>query len=140
MLFRSRVFLDNVATSTLVFEGQGRVQEYIGGYADWMKQRAPEKEAVPEKPKKGKPKSVATGLRKLTFREQRELEALPGLIETLEIEKRDLFSALSDPEIYKTAGQNVVRLQTRLDELEAELETAYARWEFLEAVVLQLKG
>ncbi len=135
-----RVFLDNVATSTLVFEGQGRVQEYVGGYEDWMKQRVPEKEAAPEKPKKEKSKSAVTGSRKLTFKEQRELEALPGRIETLEIEKRDLFSALSDPKMYKTAGQNVVRLQTRLDELEAELETAYVRWEFLEAVVLQLKG
>jgi len=135
-----RAFLDNVATSTLVFEGQGRVQEYVGGYDDWMKQRPPEKEAAPEKPKKGKPKSAATGPRKLTFKEQRELGALPGLIEALEAERQSLFSTLADPELYKTAGQEVARLQARLNELEQELETAYARWEFLEAIALQAKG
>ncbi len=135
-----RAFLNNVATSTLVFEGQGRVQEYVGGYDDWMKQRAPEKEAAPEKPKKGKPKSVATGPRKLTFKEQRELEALPGLIENLEEEKHNLFAALADPELYKTAGQEVAHLQARLDELEAELELAYARWEFLEDIALAFRG
>jgi len=127
-----RTFLDNVAASTLVFEGKGRVQEYVGGYEDWMKQRMPEKEAAPERLKKGKPKSVATGPRKLTFKEKRELEALPGLIEALETEKRDLFSTLSNPELYKTAGPDVARFQARLDELEDELEKAYTRWELLE--------
>ena len=130
-----RAFLNNVATSTLVFEGQGRVQEYVGGYDDWMKQRTPEKEAAaPENLKKGKPKSTATGPRKLTFKEQRELEALPGLIENLEEEKHNLFEALADPELYRSGGQEVARLQARLDELEAELELAYARWEFLEDI------
>jgi len=127
-----RTFLDNVAASTLVFEGKGRVQEYVGGYEDWMKQRMPEKEAAPERLKKGKPKSVATGPRKLTFKEKRELEALPGLIEALETEKRDLFFTLSSPELYKTAGPDVARFQARLDELEDELEKAYTRWELLE--------
>lgn len=127
-----RTFLDNVAASTLVFEGKGRVQEYVGGYEDWMKQRTPEKEAAPERLKKGKPKSVATGPRKLTFKEKRELEALPGLIEALETEKRDLFSTLSNPELYKTAGPDVARFQARLGELEDELEKAYTRWELLE--------
>jgi len=127
-----RTFLDNVAASTLVFEGKGRVQEYVGGYEDWMKQRTPEKEAAPERLKKGKPKSVATGPRKLTFKEKQELEALPGLIEALETEKRGLFSTLSNPELYKTAGPDVARFQARLGELEDELEKAYTRWELLE--------
>ncbi|MBN1546078.1 MAG: ATP-binding cassette domain-containing protein, partial [Syntrophaceae bacterium] len=135
-----RTFLDNVATSTLVFEGQGKVQEYVGGYEDWMKQQSQEKKAVPEKPKKEKPKSAMTGPRKLTFKEQRELETLPGLIEALEAEKQNLCSALSDPELYKTAGQDVARLQTRLDELEAELETAYSRWDFLENIAFAAKS
>jgi ABC transport system ATP-binding/permease protein len=132
-----RAFLNNVATSTLVFEGQGRVQEYVGGYDDWRKQQTPEKEtAAPEKLKKGKPKSVTTGPRKLTFKEQRELEALPVLIETLEEEKKNLFSALANPELYRFGGQEVAPLQARLNELEAELELAYARWEYLEDIAL----
>ncbi len=140
LVSHDRTFLDNVATSTLVFEGQGRVQEYVGGYEDWMKQRGPEKDAAPEKPKKGKPKKAVTGPRKRTFKEQRELEALPGRIESLEAEKQDLFSALSDPELYKTAGQDVARLQSRLDEVEDELEKAYTRWELLENLGSNLYG
>ena len=116
LVSHDRAFLNNVAVSTLVFEGQGRVQEYVGGYDDWMKQRAPEKETAPEKPKKSKPKNVSTGPRKLTFKEQRELEALPALIEALEIEKQEPISTLSDPELYKTAGQEVAPLQARLNE------------------------
>ncbi|MDX9746088.1 MAG: ATP-binding cassette domain-containing protein [Syntrophales bacterium] len=140
LVSHDRTFLDNVATSTLVFEGQGRVQEYVGGYEDWMKGRMPEKKATPEKPKKEKPKSTATGPRKLTYKEERELESLPGEIESLETEKEDLFAALSDPELYKTAGHDVARLQNRLDELEGELEVAYNRWERLEDIDLQSKG
>jgi ATP-binding cassette subfamily F protein uup len=140
LVSHDRTFLDNVATSTLVFEGEGRVQEYVGGYEDWMKGRMPEKKATPEKPKKEKPKSAPTGPRKLTYKEERELESLPGEIESLETEKEDLFAALSDPDLYKTAGHDVARLQNRLDELEGELQVAYNRWERLEDIDLQSKG
>ena len=83
---------------------------------------------------------MPTGPRKLTFKEQREREKLPGIIEDLEARKHDLFAAMADPELYKTAGTEVARLQTSLDELERELGAAYARWELLEDLALKADG
>ena len=141
MVSHDRAFLNNVATSTLVFEGPGRVAEYVGGYDDWLRQR-PSEEAVPSAPplKKGKAPRVSSGPRRLTFKEQRELENLPIAIETLEEEKRALFAVMSDPLLYRKAGAEVVRLQTRLDELEQELAAAYARWEILEELAGKAAG
>jgi len=141
LVSHDRAFLNNVATSTLVFEGSGRVEEYAGGYDDWLLQRSRLEETTPEpKPKKGRPRSVPTGPRKLTFKEQREREKLPGIIEDLEARKHNLFAAMADPELYKTAGTKVAKLQASLDELERELEAAYARWELLEDLALKADG
>ncbi|MEA3396900.1 MAG: ATP-binding cassette domain-containing protein [Chloroflexota bacterium] len=141
LVSHDRAFLNNVATSTLVFEESGRLEEYVGGYDDWLRQRPQPEESTPEpKSKKGRPRSVPTGPRRLTFKEQREREELPDIIEDLEARKQDLFAAMADPELYKTAGTEVARLQTRLDELERELEAAYARWELLEELALKADG
>jgi ATP-binding cassette subfamily F protein uup len=141
LVSHDRTFLNNVASSTLVFEGSGRVEEYVGGYDDWLRQRPQPEESTPEpKPKKGRPRSVPAGPRKLTFKEQREREELPDIIEDLEVRKQDLFAAMADPELYKTAGTEVARLQARLDELEREMEAAYARWELLEELALKADG
>ncbi|MBE9547705.1 MAG: ATP-binding cassette domain-containing protein, partial [Proteobacteria bacterium] len=134
-----RTFLNNAVTSTLVFEDQGRVREYVGGYDDWLRQRPQEVESAPgPQPKKTKPRRVDTGPRKLTFKEQRELEQLPDIIEDLEAGKRTLFATMADPALYKTSGADVARLQARLDELERDLEVAYARWELLEDLALKI--
>ncbi|MFH1434424.1 MAG: ATP-binding cassette domain-containing protein, partial [Pseudomonadota bacterium] len=141
LVSHDRILLNNVATSTLVFEGSGRVEEYVGGYDDWLRQRPQPEESTPEpKPKKGRPRSVPTGPRRLTFKEQREREELPDIIEDLEVRKQDLFAAMVDPELYKTAGAQIARMQARLDELERELEAAYARWELLEELALKADG
>jgi ATP-binding cassette subfamily F protein uup len=141
LVSHDRTFLNNVATSTLAFEGSGRVEEYVGGYDDWLRQRSQPEESTPEpKPKKGRRRSMPTGPRKLTFKEQREREGLPEIIEALEARKQDLFAAMADPELYKNAGTEVARLQARLDDLERELEAAYARWELLEELALKADG
>ena len=141
LVSHDRTFLNNVATSTLVFEGSGRVAEYVGGYDDWLRQRPQPEETTPEaKPKKSRPRSAPTGPRKLTFKEQRERKELPDIIEDLEVRKQALFAAMADPELYKTAGEEVARMQTGLDQLERELETAYARWELLEELALKADG
>ncbi|MBN2467090.1 MAG: ABC transporter ATP-binding protein, partial [Deltaproteobacteria bacterium] len=141
LVSHDRTFLNNVATSTLVFEGLGRVKEYVGGYDDWLRQRSQPEESPPEvKPKKERSRSVSTSPRKLTFKEQREREELPDIIENLEARKQDLFAAMVDPELYRTAGTEVARLQASLDELERELEAAYARWELLEDLALKADG
>jgi ATP-binding cassette subfamily F protein uup len=137
LVSHDRDFLNNVATSTMVFEGDGRVREYCGGYDDWLRQRPRETvESVPApEPKKTKPRGVAPGPRKLTFKERRELETLPDTIEALEAEKQALYDALADPALYKGSGAEIARLQVRLDCLEPELLAAYARWEHLEEIV-----
>jgi len=139
MVSHDRTFLNNVASSTLVFEGRGRVREYVGGYDDWLRQRPPDaagsKPAPP--PKKAKPRTAPARPRKLTFKEQRELEQMPDLIERLEVEKRTLFDTLSDPALYKSAGAEIAGHKARLEELERGLAEAYARWELLEDLALQ---
>jgi len=131
-----RTFLNHVATSTLVFEGSGQVTEYVGGYDDWVQQRPKEHppEPPPPLPKKKKSRSEKNGIRKLTFKERREIDELPAAIEALEAKRTVLFVAMADPIQYKTAGQEIAGLQARLDQLERELESAYARWEQLEAL------
>ena len=135
LVSHDRAFLNNVATSTLVFEGGGHVQEYVGGYDDWLLQRrhGEEPAAVP-KPKKGKISLAPTGPRKLTFKEKRDLEKLPDAIQAIEAEQKALYAAMADPALYRKSGAGIAGLQARLDELEGDLEAAYERWELLEGL------
>jgi ABC transport system ATP-binding/permease protein len=137
LVSHDREFLNNVVTGTLVFEGNGVVTEYPGGYDDWLTQRPVQTEEKTKRPikkpiakrdeKKDKP-------RKLTFKEGKELETLPAIIESLEQEQRGIYAQMADPTFYKGLGDNIPRLQTRLDEIEEELKAAYARWEELEEI------
>ena len=134
LVSHDRAFLDNVVTSTLVFEGAGKVNEFVGGYEDWQKHLAEaEKPTTPEPRPKAKPK-LTQKPRRLTFKEQKELEALPSRIEDLEGEKGRIEERMADPEFYKGDGQEVGEATARLAELTRELEVAYARWEELEAI------
>jgi len=137
LVSHDRAFLDNVVTSTLVFEGQGRITEYVGGYADWLRQRAVQedshpgsKAARPERPAR----RIRQGPRKLSYNEVRELAQLPELIERFEGEQAQLYEALADPSTYRNDGQVVARARTRLAEVEEALAKAYGRWEQLEAI------
>ncbi len=131
-----RALLNNVATSALVFEGDGRVNEYVGGYDDWLRQRKEIAPAEKEKPaaKREKPRTQKEKPRKLSFKEQRELETLPQRIEELEDEQQRLHGDMADPDFYRSSGDKVASVKARLDELEKELSAAYARWEELEAM------
>jgi ATP-binding cassette subfamily F protein uup len=136
LVSHDREFVNNVVTGTLVFEGNGRVAEYVGGYDDWLRQRkhvvtAPEPKAAP-KFEKLKPQRERS--RKLTFKDLKELEALPQRIEQLEAEQRQLHQTMADPAFYRNSGRNVVEIQARLGSLEKELADAYNRWEELEAL------
>ena len=136
LVSHDRAFLDNVVTSCVVFEGDGRIREYVGGYNDWLRQRpAPELVAVtkprPEpKPVIRPPKSATSG--KLGYNERRELERLPARIEELEQRQRDLHALTADPAFYKQEPVTITRRMEELRALEAELEAAYGRWEELE--------
>ncbi len=136
LVSHDRAFLNNVVTSTIVFEENGSIAEYPGGYDDWIIQRpvpvSQEKQVKTPKPKKEHKKKEQP--RKLTFKESRELEELPSLIELLEQEQRDLYKQMSDPEFYKNSGKKITGYKSRVEEIEVELLSAYDRWEELESI------
>ncbi len=135
LVSHDRAFLNQVVTSTLVFEENGRVSEYAGGYDDWLLQR-PEPKEAPRSGKKGrgksgqKPKPVKA--RKLGFNEKREFEGLPQRISVLESEQQRLYGASADPLFYKKGKEEALKIKTRLAEVEREIEQAYLRWEELD--------
>ena len=138
LVSHDRAFVDNVVTSTLVFEGNAQVNEYVGGYEDWLYQsKKPKQNKIREEEKKvvskSKSKTMADkALKKLSYKDQRELDALPELIETLDNELTSLNKKMSEADFYKQ-DQDVVAASTqRLSELEKELESAYEHWQELE--------
>jgi ATP-binding cassette subfamily F protein uup len=140
MVSHDRAFLDNVVTSTLVFEGDGVVTEHAGGYTDWRNELA--RIAVAKrtaaigtatKPAAAKSSSPAQAGAKLNNKERKELETLPGKIEQLEVEQAQITVQLGDPEIYKDGGAKAAALQKRLHAAEAEHAEALARWMDLDA-------
>ena len=133
LVSHDREFLDNVTTSTLVFEGDGRVVETVGGYSDWARTRrdARPKAAAPKR--RVKPRSERP--RRLGFNERRELETLPARIEAGETEQAELHERLGDPAFYQgESGGKVAEARARLGELEEELAGLYARWEELDGL------
>ncbi len=137
LVSHDRAFLNNVVTSTLVFEGDGRIEEYIGGYDEWLAQRClPQTPSIKEKPTEKKKKPVDKNRpRRKNMAEKKELEAIPGRIEALEQEMAALHATLSDPAFYKNAqGQKVNELRQQLHALEHSLALTFQRWEALEAI------
>jgi len=136
-----RAFLDNVVTSTLVFEGGGRVQEHVGGYSDWVRyrQRMASTKAAESAKRVASPTAPAERAakprrKKLSFREAQELAQAPGRIEALEREQAELGARVSEPAFYKSEAAEQARVHARLAELPAELAAAYGRWEALESL------
>jgi len=137
LVSHDRALLDNVVTSTFVFEGDGRVQEYVGGYEDWVRQRKSEvgslkseRTANPEAPI---PNPGRERRRRLSYNDQRELDALPARIEALEAEQRALNLRIAGPEFYKEGAEAINMSLARVDALQRELTEAYARWNELES-------
>ena len=136
LVSHDREFLNNVVTSTLVFEPDGAIREYAGGYDDWLSQRVlpvAKKKAVKERPAK-KVRIKKAQPRRLTFREAKELEALTGRIELLEQEQKELYTQLADPGFYRGGGDRIAPARIRVHTLQEELDEAYARWEELESI------
>ncbi|MEA3416239.1 MAG: ATP-binding cassette domain-containing protein [Thermodesulfobacteriota bacterium] len=137
LVSHDRAFLNNVVTSALVFEGQGQINEYAGGYDDWLIQRPqPEQEHLPAKKPCNKhgaeirrPKE-----RKLGFMEKRELKELPFKIDTFEAEQNELYAIMSGPMFYKKGKEGIARVQAHLTEVEDKIKAAYLRWEALESL------
>jgi ATP-binding cassette subfamily F protein uup len=136
LVSHDRVFLDNVVTSTIVFEGEGSVGEYVGGYADWLRQRRPPTEAADASTGKkpfGRSAASTAGdqapavRRKLSYNEQRELSGLPSRIEALEAEHAQLETAAASPDFYKEGADGIAQTLDRIARVEQELLEAYSR-------------
>jgi ABC transport system ATP-binding/permease protein len=155
LVSHDRAFLDNVVSSTLVFEGGGQLNEYVGGYSDWVRQRkistpkAPSRAAAPATAGPAAPDTAPAGLaapgaaapvpasspaRRLSYKEQRELAAMPEKIQRLELEQRELQAAVADPALFQGNDPRGAAALQKLQSLAAELERAYARWDALETL------
>jgi ATP-binding cassette subfamily F protein uup len=140
LVSHDRTFLDNVVTSTLVFEGEGKIGEYAGGYEDWKRQRLPRSlKELPKNPDVRRDIAVVVAEkpnhknRKLSYKEQRELDALPKKIEALEAEQAQLSTRMGEADFYRQTGDKIATAVQRLERVKEDLEVCYARWETLEA-------
>ena len=150
LVSHDRTFLDNVATQVLVAEGEGLWKEYIGGYEDWERVRKPQVETMPKETKDtAKPPAVTAAVKakeqtsdvatskpkKLSFKEQRELEQLPVQIADLEAEQASISERLADPELYRKQPEDVQKLNQRFAEIDQLLMESLERWEAIESRV-----
>jgi ABC transport system ATP-binding/permease protein len=146
LVSHDRRFLDNVVTSTLVFEGDGRVQEYVGGYQDYLRQAADgrrqtedaRRRSLPASPvPPGIPARPASSTRpktKRSFKEEREYANLPERIAALESEHQSLHTQVASPEFYKEGAERIKDTLARIEAVDAELLTAYSRWDELDSI------
>ena len=133
-----REFLDHVVTSVIAFD-QGTVQEYVGGYTDWIRQRgavvaAKESLNSPEKKTATQPAPEQQKPKKLSYKEKRELEHLPAQIEQMEADIADLHETMLDASFYRRPAEEIASTQKSLHELESRVAAAYARWQQLEQI------
>jgi ATP-binding cassette subfamily F protein uup len=140
LVSHDRTFLDNVVTQVIVAEGEGFWREYVGGYADWERvrqvARPQAKETIKPETKAASPAAAAAlapKQKKLSFKEQRELEQLPQLIADLEVEQASISVRLADPDLYQKAPEEMQKLNQRFTEIDALLIESLEKWETIEA-------
>jgi len=133
VISHDRAFLNNVVTSTIAFDPDGTVREYDGGYDDYIRQR-PDFSNAPTTVQQPKPESspVRIPKKKLSYKEQRELDELPQRIADLESQQVQFHEQMSDPEFFKQSADVITSVNSELEKLTGRLKTAYARWEELE--------
>jgi ATP-binding cassette subfamily F protein uup len=138
LVSHDRDFLDNVVTSTMVMEGDGRIGEYAGGYSDWLRQKpvSPEPDAAP-KPQPAQPAKPAAAApppvkARLSYKDARELERLPARIEALETQLAAFTARMADPGYYQRNAAAITADNAMLATAQAELDAAYVRWGQLE--------
>lgn len=132
LVSHDRTFLNNVVSSTIVFEGNGLLKTYVGGYDDWLDQRIKPEPIRPKQAPASPPQK--TSKRKLSNREREELKTLPATIEKLETELEQLQIQMSDSTFYRNRKEDIFTANQRAESLPQELEHAYQRWEELDAV------
>ncbi|MDZ4820902.1 MAG: ATP-binding cassette domain-containing protein [Planctomycetota bacterium] len=147
LVSHDREFVNNVVTSTLAFEGDGVIKEYVGGYDDWQRQRKPtlssseragDASSSKQETSSGTTVSTTAGTRtadkprKLSYKEQQELAALPQRIASLEQSQQEMHAAMAEPGYYQQSGEQLSRGKLALEKIDQELAAAYVRWEELE--------
>jgi ATP-binding cassette subfamily F protein uup len=130
LVSHDRAFLNNVVTSTLVFDGSGTIEQYIGGYDDWLRQRKTEQVVKVAAPK-AQTKSPTTS-KKLSYKDQRELDGLPAQIEQLETQISATSELISKPGFYQSDRSTTKAIENQLASAQKQLAESYARWELLE--------
>ena len=140
LVSHDRAFLDNVVTSTLVFEGDGKISEFVGGYSDWLDQskQAESKQSQDSKPVTTVLSKAPVAKKKLSYREGRELETLPGQIEAMEARQAELNQLINSAGFYKEDSDRVKKTLSEVQALIGELEAAYERWNELDALAESL--
>jgi len=138
LVSHDRSFLDNVVTSTLVLEGGGHIGEYVGGYEDWVRQRTGKKtnstEEIPVTTSAVAEVSKQTATKnKLSYKDQRELDALPEKIQKLESEQTDLLNQIGQADFYQQDKEVTEKILLHMQQVDTDLERAYSRWEELDA-------
>ena len=131
LVSHDRAFLNNVVTSTLVFEGKGVINQYVGGYDDWLRQRKNETSSKPGALKKGKARTTLSA-NKLSYKDQRELDSLPKIIEGLEIQISEISIKMSGASFYTSNRTLITETEKQLTEYQTQLSWCYERWELLE--------
>jgi len=136
LVSHDRTFLDNVVTQTIASAGKGQWHEYVGGYSDWLRQRSLPRAANAARtaPTPAQRPAPAANKRKLSFKEQRELESLPGDLERLEAEQLTLTQRLCEPDYHRVGAEQMRRDRERSTEIETLIAAGMARWEALEAL------
>jgi len=132
-----RAFINNTVTQCLVMKGDGSVHEFIGDYDEWLRfdaERTSKKESQSQAKAKTETQSTSVKARKLSFKEAKELETLPQFIEQLESDHEKRVLTMSEPDFYKRDADDIRTFQSNLEALESNINTAYARWEELEAI------
>jgi len=135
LVSHDRRFLDNVVTSTIAFEGEDRVEEYVGGYADYLRQRSSAPEVVtPQQAIKTQSPRSKTTKKKRSFKEEQEYQDLPARIAALEAEQQTLQASLANAEFYKQGGAVITQAVDRTEQIDRELLDAMARWDELDSI------
>jgi len=134
LVSHDRVFLDNVVTSTIVIEEPGKINEYAGGYSDWISVRQKETHNGEKDNGKEEDCKVKENKRQLSYEEQRELKNLPTNIEKMEMQQNDLLDEMTDPEFFKQDSDEIEKAKQKLESIEHELLEVFSRWEELEDI------
>ncbi|MEE9351970.1 MAG: ABC transporter ATP-binding protein, partial [Thiotrichaceae bacterium] len=139
LVSHDRSFVNNLVTSTIAFEGNGRLEEYVGGYDDWIKQRKlptgkntkSKSSSTPKATNKKEPEAQQVE-KKLSYKERIELEKLPQQIETLETDIEAIHAEMASADFYKLSQDKMTEIQKNLADNEQQLSEFYKRWEALE--------